>query len=216
MKQILIWSMTVLLCVHSAQAADIEYRDYRVTVNGKPAGEYRLTITQLTDGTLINACQADVKTTIGLGTYTYTYRGAETWKHGKLLRLDSTTDDNGKKFTVHAMADTLQTKVRVNGVERVVLGELLTTSLWQLPMPKDRNKYGLFLEPDHGKDINAYLQFVDSRIMEVEGAKLTCTHHNLSGPVNIHTYHDPKGALIRLEAIENGQEIVIDLFKVRK
>src|SRR5258708_384372 len=71
--------------------------------------------------------------------YTSTYRGTENWKGNRLQRLESATDDNGTRFTVNAVAEGNQLRVKVNGQERFNRGDAWTTSYWHLPEAKFRN-----------------------------------------------------------------------------
>ena len=71
----------------AARAADLETRDFVVRVDGKPAGDYHLTIHRQDDGITQVSGDTDVKVTYFVVKYTYRYRGREIWKDGRLHAL---------------------------------------------------------------------------------------------------------------------------------
>src|SRR6516225_3264786 len=90
----------------SARAGETEIRDYFVLVDGQHAGKANMTIQQQDDGTTTVSCETDVRVTVALvKKYRYIYRGREVWKDGRLQRLDSECNDDGKRFKVAAIAD---------------------------------------------------------------------------------------------------------------
>ena len=70
--------------VSSAPAADTEQRLYDVSVDGKPAGDFRLTVRTADDGTETATAVAAVNIRFILGGYRYAYRGTEVWAGGRL------------------------------------------------------------------------------------------------------------------------------------
>src|SRR5687767_14777695 len=89
----------------AARAADIETRDFNVFVGGKPAGEVHMTIHRQDSGTTLMRCDTDIKVKVGLIEYKFIYRGLEVWKGHRLIKFDSNTDDNGKRYIVSAVAE---------------------------------------------------------------------------------------------------------------
>ena len=91
------WALTITLAatrVLQAAPPPQEIRVFRVNVDQKPAGEYRMTIRQDGDNATLTA-QADVRVRVFLINYVYTFRGSEVWKGDRLTRLDTNTvDDN--------------------------------------------------------------------------------------------------------------------------
>src|SRR5262249_30872154 len=72
----------------AAAAADPELRVFTVRVDGKPAGEFRMTIRAGADGSEEMTGAAAVRVRHLLGQYRYTFQGTEVWKDGRLLRLE--------------------------------------------------------------------------------------------------------------------------------
>jgi hypothetical protein len=200
-----------------AAAADTEARDFAVRIDGKPAGEYHMTITRQDDGSVSMSGQADIRCTFYLvRTYTYTYRGTEVWKGGRLLRLDSGCDDDGKKYSVHAIADGATLRVKANEQERVTRGEVWVTSYWCLPAMAQRNRALPLLDADTGRDIAATLQYVGPAQVTVDGQAMNVGHWRLTGGVQVELYYDNMERLVRQEFVEDGHRTVLELTKIRK
>src|SRR4051794_19327841 len=93
-----------LVLAPRAQAAETEVRQFNISVDGKPSGQYTMTITKKDDGVTI-ICEAHVKVKVALITaYHYDYNAIEEWKDGRVKSLRSRCDDDGKKYEVTATA----------------------------------------------------------------------------------------------------------------
>ena len=90
----------VFMSASPAGAAERERRTFVISVGGKQSGSYEMTIQKREDGSHVMTAKAEVSVRVLLIHYRYTYRGTEVWKDGRLQSLESTSDDDGKKFTV--------------------------------------------------------------------------------------------------------------------
>src|SRR5437868_6606552 len=88
-----------------AHAADIEQRDFAILVNGKEAGQSRITITVDNDGATVVAVSAKVKLSQLFINYSYNVESTEWWKAGKLTGLRASSVENGKSNEVVAAGD---------------------------------------------------------------------------------------------------------------
>ena len=153
--------ITLALCASGARASDVETREFRVLVDGKHAGNAQMTIHRADDGTLSMHCDTEISVKAGpFRVYSYKYRGRETWKDGRLVRLQSTCDDYGKHFDVQAEGKDGKLFVSVNHVVREVRGDVWLTSYWQEP---DKKKYDTdipLLDADCGRELDGHLRLV--------------------------------------------------------
>lgn len=198
-----------------ALAADIETRDFAVVVAGKPAGEVHMTIHRQDNGSVVMRCDTDIKVTIGLASYKYVYRGLEVWKDNRLQRLDSNTDDNGKRYIVSAVAEADGLRVKVNNVERMAKPEVWLTSYWCLPDAKLRTGTIVMLDADNGRDLDGKLQYVATEKRRLAGQEVTLNHYRLSGKVQVELWYDGSERLVRQEWMEMGHKTTLELARVR-
>ena len=201
----------------TARAADTETRTFSVTIDKKPAGEYRLTIARQDDGTVTVDAQADVNVRFLLVKYSYLFRGKELWKDGRLVQLDSTCNDDGKNYTVAARAEENGLRVRVNGQERLARADVWVTTYWCLPNPNYRNQAVPLLDADTGKDIAARLRFVAQVQLSVAGQMQTCTHYQVTGGgLQVDLWYDAQERMVRQEAVEDGHRTVLQPTQIRR
>jgi hypothetical protein len=209
--------LALLAPAGAARADDAETRDFAVVVDGKRAGEAHMTIQRLDDGTVEVRCDTDVTVKIGpFRAYSYSYRGQEVWKAGRLVRLASTCNDDGKRFAVTADADGDRLRVRVNGQERLARGDVWLTSYWEQPGQARVDQAVPLLDADTGRDLAARLQLVGAQQMAVAGAAQDVNHYRLTGQVQVDLWYDAAGRLARQEWVEEGHRTRLELIRVRR
>ena len=200
----------------SGSAADIETRDFAVLVSGKTAGEVHMTIQKQESGAVSVRCDTDIKVVVPLVSYKYSFRGSETWKDRRLVRLDSNTDDNAKRFHVSAVAAADGLKVKANNVERTIKSEAWTSTYWSLPDPKLRDGVLIILDADTGRDMEAKLSYVGSEKHRVAGQEVTLNRFRVSGKVSVDLWYDGHERLVRQEWVEQGYKTTMILVRVRR
>ena len=199
-----------------ARAADVETRIFTVGVDGKKAGDYQLTISRLADGSLATSAASDVRVTIlAIPVYTYTYRGREVWKGGRLQHFESSGKEKGKEFAIRADADGSTLRVVANGVERRTRPEVWMTSCWQLPEARYRNREVLLLGCDTGADVQGHLQFVASESIKVAGQMQTCAHYRVMKDVVHDVWYDGQERMVRDEWVSSGHRTVVEMTERR-
>jgi hypothetical protein len=199
------------------RAADTETRDFAITIDKKQAGSYQLTVATQDDGTVTAAAQASVRLNYFIKVYTYSYRGTEVWKNGRLVQLDSTSDDDGKRYTVAVRPDATGLRVQVNGQDRQsVRPDVWLSTYWRLPDAKYRNQPVPLLDADTGKDLHAQLHFVAEVQKTIAGQTMNCTHYRLTGDVKVDLWYDAQERMVRQEAIEDGHRTVLELVRIRR
>jgi hypothetical protein len=201
----------------SVRAADTESRDYTLRVDGRHAGKANITIQQQDDGTTIVSCDTTVQVKVFLKTYRYNYQGREVWKDGRLQRLDSECNDDGKRFKVNALADGERLRVRVNNQERLARGDVWLTSYWTVAGVKDRKDTVPLLDADTGRDLDCRVQFLGAQQIAVAGQAQNVNHYKLTGSkVQVDVWYDAADRLVRQEWIEDGYKTVLELNQVTK
>src|SRR5271165_392195 len=167
-----------------ARAAEPQTRTFSITVDGKKAGEYKMTIHQQPDGSVVLIAKSNVRVTVlAVPVYTYSYDGREVWKGGRLQQMESFGKEKGTAFHVRADAESAALHVVANGKEHNVALDAWTTSCWQLPPSKFRNNTVVMLGGDNGADYTSQLQYVGSEKISVAGQEMSCTHYRVTKDV---------------------------------
>jgi hypothetical protein len=207
----------LMLGLPQARAADVETRTFSVSVDGKKAGDYQLTIQRQDDGTITTSAQTDVTVTLlAIPVYTYSYRGQEVWKAGRLQHFQSSGKEKGKEFNIRADADGSSLRVVANGQERRIGPEVWTTSCWQLPPAKFRNGTVTYLGCDTGSDFQGRLQYIGTEQIQIAGQMQACTHYRASKDVPHDVWYDAQERVVRDEWLSSGHRTVVELTSVRR
>jgi len=197
-----------------AAAADKETRIFSIKIDNKPAGTYQMSISRPDDRTFIVVGWADVSISKLFIKYKYTYQGTEVWKDGRLVRLTSKTNDDGKQFEVLAQADGDRLRVQVNGKEHTTRPDVWTTTYWSLPASMLRNQAAALLDCDTGKDLRGTIQYVGTEQLTTAGQTQNGAHYRITGDVQIDVWYDAQRRLVREDALEDGHRVVLELARI--
>jgi hypothetical protein len=215
--------MTVLICIglctlgadlSMAGAAEKETRLFTVKIDGRPAGDYQMTISRPDDHTFVIDARANVFISYFLIKYRYSYQGTEVWKDGRLVFLNSKTNDDGKQFEVLAQADGETLRVRMNGKEHAIRPDVWTTTYWSLPAPEFRTQVLALLDCDTGKDLRSTMQYVGTQQLTLAGEVQNCPHYRVTGGVEVDVWYDRQQRLVREVALEDGHRVVLELARI--
>jgi hypothetical protein len=198
----------------SRSAAGAEVRDFTVLVDGKPAGDYHLTVQPQDNGAVAMALQADVRVKVlGVTVYSYTYRGREVWKDGRLRRVDSSGQENGKPFAVSAEPDGGGLRVTCNGQAHPARPNVWTMTYWQLPPAPARDQPLPLLGSD-GREVDGRLQYLGTERLNVAGQEQACGHYRVTGSTPHELWYDAQDRVVRQEWVVNGHKTVLELTRV--
>jgi hypothetical protein len=216
--------VTLLLALFSASraaAAETEVREFAITVDNAPCGRYRMTIERRDDGTVSMAGQASVAVKkLGITVYRYTYSGTEVWqdrRDGRLLGLNSSSNDDGKKYDVYVSIDGENLRARVNGQTRQIRGDVWTMTFWRMPHARFHNQGVPLLDADTGKDYAGRVDHLGTAPVAVSGQNQNCHHFRVTGgPYPVDLWYDAQHRLVREEFTEDGHCTVLQLIEVRR
>ena len=217
LQRLSLWSLMLAgMAPALAAGTETETREFRVLIDNKEAGTYRMTI-QHDQGTYTVSGEANIHHRVLVISYRYTYSGIEVWKDGQLQSLESNTNDDGKRFTVSARREGSSLRVTTNGKHRVQLGDVWTTSYWRLAAPQFRNHTLALLDADNGKELSAFLRHTGDKPARVCGTTQSYPHYELKGSgLAIDLWYDANDRLVREESIEEGHRMVLELLSVVK
>jgi hypothetical protein len=212
-----IGALTVLATGSFLLAAETETRTFAVLVNGKPAGKYQMAIQAQDDGSQTVSAESTVQSQQAAGWYLYGYRGKETWKGGRLQKLEAGSNDAGKKRVVQAMATPQHLRVLVNGQRSDAPSEVWTTSFWALPAESQRDTMLPILDVNSGKVLQARLDKVAVEKITVTGQSLECAHYRVKGEgMQTDLWYDGADRMVRMETTAEGRKQVLELSKVTR
>lgn len=202
--------VVLLLLATTVGAAEIEERRFGVRVDGKPAGFYRITH-RVDAGVTTMTGQAEVKISYFVYRYLYTFTGSEIWQQGRLQRLETTSNDNGKHRVVKVETGDSGLRVTAGGRTTSLPRDAWVTTYWQLPPLARRNGPLMLLDADTGRQLPARLDYVGVQQMAVAGQVQACQHYRITSGLPAELWYDPNERLVRQEWVEDGHRTVLDL-----
>jgi len=201
-----------------AADAPTQRRQYRVAVDGTDRGRMLMKISVAADGSESMESDTEVIANYLVYKYQYTSRGIETWKAGRLQKIEGKANYNGKVYEMKGAAQDDKLRLQVNKQERVVRGDVWPTSYWKLPADARKRKELDLIDADKGHDIAARMQFVANEALMVDGKRVACDHYRLSGAVKhqgtqvqVDLWYDAEQRMVRQESIESGHKTTIML-----
>lgn len=214
------WLLLVigLVVPQTARATDTEFRDFSISVDGKQSGNAQFTISRQADGSFMVSTQSAVRITQVFFKYEFSAQTSEMWKDGRLVTLNASTNDNGKRVEVKASAQGPGLRVQVNGQpDHPARPEVWTNSFWKLADAKYHNKEIPILEEDTGKEFTGRLLYIGTESLTVANQKQDCYHFRLTGgsyPVDL--WFDRYHLLVKQDFVESGHRTIMQLTNIRR
>ena len=122
--------------------------------------------------------------------FSYRHRNREVWQDGRLLSLDSETDDDGRRYTVSARAEAGGLRVSGSGGDFLAPADTLPTSYWN-PRTVEQTQ---LLDSQHGK-----LLAVQSRLLgeeRLEGGE-PARRYRISGDLDLDLWYSATGEWLK-------------------
>jgi hypothetical protein len=199
-----------------ARAADTEVREFKIMVDGKDSGTYQMKIERQDDGTEILSAESNVRVkVVGISVYTYSYKGKEVWKNGRLQHFESSGKDDGKGFAISAEVDQNVLAVTANGQNSTVRADVWLTSFYRLPDPQCRNAAVPLLGCDSGKPMDAQLKYIGTELCTICGQPQNCEHYRVTNPVVHEVWYDIQERMVRHEWTSDGHRTVLEMTGVQ-
>ena len=213
----------LVLCLFAlacpAYADDTEQREFSIFIDGKEAGATNMTLVQKDDGITYMSATLDVKFKhLVVLEYVIKAKTQEWWKDGRLVGMETSAIDNGKKTDVLIAVDNNnQLRMRVNGKDSPINPDVWTNSFWRLADSRFHNKKVPILDVDSGKEHNTELKYVGMEKMPVGKQFVDCYRFlvpNAPGPVDL--WFDKYHRLVRQEFTEQGHKTIVQLVSIKR
>ena len=191
----------VMLAASASTAAAPTTWDFDVTLDGKPIGYHRFTLTG--DGAereMKIEARFAVKVLI-VTAYRYAHDASERWRGNCVESLVSRTDDDGEKLAVEAQRSGEALAVTAARGRNLIDGCVMTFAYWNPDiLRRSRLLNGQTGEYEAVK-ITALLDGTET----VRGKAVTAKHYRITGPANpIDLWYAPDGTWVALESTVAG------------
>jgi hypothetical protein len=203
-------------CGQPVRETRTQVREFDIFVDGSCAGTSSLKISEFNDGRTVIATEADVKISYIVYAYKYQFRGSETWRDGKFLRLESQSADGGKRSSVVSEATKAGSRCSINGGAFAKMPTVsLTTNFWYWPESLEKQPAFTLLESDIGGGLDVACRLVGTEQLQVGDQAVTCRHYQLTGGNTIDLWFDEASRFVCKKCVEDGHPTEVRLTRVR-
>lgn len=183
-----------------------ERLDFAALRDGAPLGSHRLRFRR--EGDLLHVEIAiDFEVSFAFLTfYRYRHRNHEVWRGDRLVRLESTTDDDGERFEVRARAEGGRLLVEGGGGRLELPPDTLSTSYWH----QRTVEQGEWLNTQTGELARSTVTAHGAERIMAGGREVEAERYTLAGDINSDLwYHDGLWAKLRFLARGSTIEYVL-------
>jgi hypothetical protein len=205
---------TAALAAAPATVEADEVRTFAVTVDDKPGGAYTISTAVAADGTETITVAAAVKVK-AIFSYTYELNSVEVWKNGRLVSVESRSNDNGTKHTVSATQNDRGLTVTVNRASRKTSGDVITATGVRVPAA-DKVRNAVMFDAEDGSETAVRVEPLGACKVTLNGQQIDGTRFKLTGKdVAAEWWFDKSGRVIRQEMKWDGHKVVLELTGVK-
>jgi hypothetical protein len=181
-----------------------EVREFDIYRDGSEIGNHVITITRDSDQTMVNV-KTDIKVKVAFITaYRFEHERTETWSRDRLLRVESRTNDDGKKFAIIAEANGDGYSRTVNGRTDIFDGDIQLVSFWDRDTILSGDTY---ISPvvDETYDLSFSSPTVDK--LWIGDRSYEAEHYKMSGDLDYEMWYSPEGYPLKLAFQKRGSQI---------
>lgn len=126
--------------------------------------------------------------------YRFEHDGQELWRGGRLVRLDSTTNDDGTRHALHAEATGAGLRVSGDGRDSDVDGTIVPASLWNEGVLRG----GSILNTLDGRAMAVTVQDLGPETVNVRGRPVEARHYRVAGELERDLWFDSNSVLVQV------------------
>lgn len=186
--------------------ADHEIHDalnFKVLRDGAPIGHHSIAFNQVGDELHVDVA-IDLEVNFAFITlFRYEHRAKEVWRDGRLVSLESRTDDDGDLYTVSAKST--DGGLMVEGVDGRFLAPagILPTTYWR----PETVEQDVLLDTQRGRLLTVSATPKGTEVIEAARGQLPAKRFALDGDLEADLWYDPTGDWMKIAFSVRGSEI---------
>lgn len=185
-----------------------EERTYSLTLDGRPAGEILITLRKDSTGTTAINIRADSSP------FAYEYRGTEDWKENRLVRLEGSGSDNGRRGGISIVGGKDGYNLKAGAKDVRIRDEVWPTTGVTLP---DLDRSPLVVDALTGDVLRAKVEKVGPDRIVVAGKPLPVTRYQITaGGQRWDLWYDADQRLAKRVWTRDGRTLVALLTNIKR
>jgi Family of unknown function (DUF6134) len=195
----------VLLATPSLAAFNDDAGEYTFTVlkDGTPVGEHRFVFDRTGDRIEIHEATAIEVRFATVPLYTFEHEAREVWENSRPIRIDATTNDNGKKLDITVQADGDGYVRTVNGRVDRFDGSMAVLAFWT----KATLEHRAFFSAVEDKTVQASFEYAGREKLALAGQELDVEHYRMVGDEERDLWFDAAGHIVKVEFRRYGSDM---------
>lgn len=192
-KAVVIASLAAILSFGSAQAAEVETRDFEVFRNGERIGHHRVEIAREGERSVVNV-DINLRVTFGpLTLYRYIHQSREEWQGDRLVGLVSSTDNDGTQEKLRAVADGDGLKVNGTRFTGMLPADTMPTSYWRA----DFVRRATIMDSQNGRVLDLQVRPESFETASAARDEIPVRRFHLTGDIDLTLWYDRDGRWVK-------------------
>lgn len=166
-------------------------------------GSHQLSFRQVGDETHV---EIDINLEIGIGFLTlfrYEHSNREVWRDGRLVELETKTDDDGEAYWVKAKATDKGLLVNGSSGSFLAPADIIPTSYWNMSTVAQSS----LLDTQKGRLVEVAVAPAGQESVAVEGKIVPARRFQMSGDLELTLWYGPNDELMRIAFETRGSDI---------
>lgn len=138
--------------------------------------------------------------------FSYSHRNHEVWKDGRLIAIDTETDDDGDSYFLRGAADAEGFRVETRDGVKILPADVLPTSYWKRETVERQH----LLDTQRGTLVEVATRPVREETISIDGTRIEATHYRMSGDLDLDLWYAPNGEWVKIAFAARGTEVVYD------
>ncbi|MEM7023309.1 MAG: DUF6134 family protein [Pseudomonadota bacterium] len=171
--------------------------DFSIFRKDSRIGHHRVRLSTDGDRTIAEIDIEIVVTFAFIPFYRYRHRNREVWANGRLMELQSETDDDGTAFKVSAQANGDELVVEGSEGELILPGDIMSTSYWQARTVQE----DAWFNTQDGTIARSVVESLAPERILAGGRNIEAEHYRLVGDIDCDIwYHEERWSKLRFAA----------------
>jgi Family of unknown function (DUF6134) len=187
----------------AARADDAGEYTFAILKDGAPIGVHCIAFDR--DGARIDLREATaIEVHLGMiPVYSFEHEAHQIWEDGRAVRIDATTNDNGKKWHITVRPSDHGYIRTVNGRVDKFDEPTAVLALWN----KNTLEHHSFFSTVEDKTLRASFEFVARERITIAGTELEAQHYRMLGDEERELWYDPAGQIAKVRLRRLGSDI---------
>ena len=186
-----------------ARSAHPVDRNFTVLRDGRSIGAHSITMARNGDETVVDVeVEMAVKMAF-ITVFRLEHSNRETWRHGRLVKIDTKTNDNGKDYKIAGTAKGSSFELVVNDEVLSIPSTIIPTSYWN-PATVEQT---VLLNSANGKLLDVAINRTETEQVKAWYGEVPADKYEMRGDLDLDLWYDADKHLVRL-AFESRDSLI--------